>query len=242
MKHIFFYLTISIFIFSCTAAEQSRFIAYRYPSKDVGYTMVSEYSKEFATMLVHDTISNQATYLVAPLHRKSATMLIIRSADQAEITPDYLNFKTSYDIYHLDLMTGELYDCGYAYIYVYTYIDLPYERSIPYNISYAKNFLLDSTGTQLWYGGKSQPPPRKNSCLDLLYNEKLYPERFPNPLIRIEKIDYRELSVPILTERKNEKRLRPALEALFSGRPILEVDSLLKIGFKGINQDVYKLK
>ena len=236
---ILFYLTILLLLCSCKVEERSRFIAYRYPSKTIlGVVGVSDYSKEFVTMLVHDTVSNCATYLIAPLHNRDATMLIIRSDSGSYITQDYLNFDISYNIYWLDLMDGELYDCRGAYYDSYYYLGK--EGNSLYRISYEKILLLDSTSKAVWHGGDTKPIPEESSCLGFLYNQKMYPKRFPDPLIKIDKINYRELSYP-LAGKANEKRLRPALEALFSGRPILEVDSLLKVGFEGINRDTFKM-
>jgi len=244
MKKISLFILSFLFLLSCKLEEDKRLLVYRYPMEgDIG-VVVTEYSKQFITMLVHDTISAYATYMVAPLVDDGKIILIIRSSLYSTIEKDNIDFGSiGYDIYMLNPTDGELYDCKDADYDQFYYLGK--EKNDFHKISYEKNFYLDSIlnfngSSRLWYGGDTKPILVEGSCLGYFYDEKLYPPRFPSPLVRVKKINYKELGFPP-AGRKNEKRLRPALEALFSGRPILEVDSLLKVGFKGINEDKYKM-
>ena len=246
MKNLLFYLVIISLLSSCKIEKQGRFITYHYPSKDTEYIKVSEYSKEFLTMLIYDTISNYVTYIVAPItSNRTSHLFIIRSNKYALNDIKKENFMlgtVGYDTYGLDLTTGKLQGCDYPSEQFF----IPKYDETGFKIAY---YATDSTFNELRYNGNrstsvgayDRSAEFYRSCLFYHYQDKIYPERFPEPLIRNDKINYKKLSYPP-AGKANEKRLRPALEALFSGRPILEVDSLLKVGYGELNKDTWELK
>ena len=245
--------------------DVERFSVYRFPEYDRDDQRFSR--EDYITELIIDKKTGSVTYLVFPKATALyAHILIMRVHDYTYDSNLYITGGNIYlpvnNIYALSLPDGELYDCSYAG----TKYDVGlstgrFYRKVSWvtdTISFntlskrKENKIFDTENYKEYrYFGDSLKKedihwlnPESMDCISFFHaypEGKLYPPPFPSPLIKVKKFSYKDFSNKYIVKNPS-KQLYPALEALFTGKPMTEVDSLLKEGYGELNRDYWKLE
>ena len=257
-----------IFLFvQCKPTQDvERFSVYRFPEHNRGYQRNSQ--KNYITELIIDEKTECVTYLVFPKETAPHThMLIMRYHNASNNLGSYTNndgaiYLSTYNIYILEMTSGELYDCSYAGTKydVGLSVETLHRKGHWVINAYAFNRLEKKKANKIFntkdyreyiYMGDSIKKedihwsnPESMDCISFFHaypEGKLYPPPFPSPLIKVKKFSYKDFSNKYIVKNPS-KQLYPALEALFTGKPMTEVDSLLKVGYGELNRDYWKLE
>ena len=175
----------------------------------------------------------------------------------------------AYNIFLLEMTDGGLYDCHYAdsaFGCCYDKLNYGEQAARSYRVTLWRmndtplnmleksraNKMFDTKNYKEYRYIKDEinkkdirwANPESMDCVSFFHaypEGKLIPTPFPEPLIKIKKFSYKDFSNKYIIKNPS-KQLYPALEALFTGKPMTEVDSLLKVGYGELNQDTWELK